>query len=199
MDIATLSRMIENLIRIGTVHDVDLAAPRCRVASGELITGWLPMPSQRAGTTRKWSPLTVGEQVIIVSPSGELAAGCVLPLGIFSDSIAPPSSSADVELTEYPDGAIIGYNHATHELSVGGINKLTIVATGDVCVDNDGDAIVNCKGALNATVGGKANVTANQIELDGGGVLDPVVTQKCACALTGLDHPMASTTVKASM
>ena len=199
MDIAQLSRMIENMIRIGTVLEVDLTAPRCRVKTGKLDTEWLSMPSRRAGQTRKWDPLTVGEQVIIISPSGGLESGLVMPMGIFSDTITPPSNSGDVEITQYPDGAVFSYNYSTSKLSITGINMLNVVASGDIQISNDGDAIVNCGGALNATVGGKATVKADLIELDGGGILDPVVTQKCSCALTGLDHPMASTTVKASL
>lgn len=191
--------MIENLVRVGTVHEVDLSAPLCRVASGELITGWLPMPSQRAGRTRKWCPLTVGEQVIVLSPSGDPAAGFVLPMGIFSDAITPPSDSADVELTEYPDGAVISYNHATHVLSVTGIDKLSIVASGDINITNQGNVAVNTSGTADVNAGGKATVKAKTIDLDGGGDLDPIVTKKCICALTGTPHPMASQTVKASI
>lgn len=199
MNIAQISRMIENMIRIGTVLEVDLTAPRCRVKTGDLETEWLRMPSRRAGQTRKWDPLTVGEQVIIISPSGVLESGLVMPMGIFSDAFTPPSNSGDVEMTQYPDGAVLSYNHSTSELSIAGIKMLNIVASGDIQIANDGDAIVHCKGALNATADGKATIKAALIDLDGGGILDPVVTKKCICALTGLPHPMASETVKASL
>jgi len=199
MNTAQLSRMIENIVRLGTVEEVDLSAPLCRIKTGELITDWLRMPSQRAGNTRKWSPLTVGEQVMILSPSGVLEAGVVIPMGIFSDAITPPSNSGDVEMTQYPDGAVMSYNHSTSELNITGIKMLNIAASGDVIVTNDGDLVAHCKGAANITADGKATVKANKIDLDGGGTLDPIVTQKCICSLTGLSHPMASTTVKASV
>ncbi|HCE7062829.1 phage baseplate assembly protein V, partial [Pseudomonas aeruginosa] len=41
-DFATLSRLIENLIRLGTIAAVDHAAQRVRVLTGDLLTGWLP-------------------------------------------------------------------------------------------------------------------------------------------------------------
>lgn len=198
MNYATLSRQIENMIRIGTVLEVNLSALRCRVKSGELETDWLHMPSQRAGSTRKWSPLTVGEQVIAISPSGVTEAGFVLPLGIFSDAITPPSNSADVELTEYPDGAIISYNHASHELSVTGIDKLTIVASGDINITNQGNTVVNTTGTADVTAGGKATVTADMIELNGGGAVKGCVQGDSVCAFTGLNHPHVSGTVKVS-
>jgi phage baseplate assembly protein V len=199
MNLPELSRLVANLIRIGTVHEVDLSAPRCRVASGELITDWLRMPSRRAGRTRKWDPLTIGEQVMIISPSGVIEGGFVIPMGIFSDAITPPSNSGDVEMTQYTDGETMSYNHATSELTISGIKMLNISASADVIITNDGDAVVTCGGAANITATGKASITGNHIELNGGGELDPVVTQQCICSMTGLSHPMASATVKASL
>lgn len=198
MNLATISRMIENLVRVGTVHEVDLSASLCRVASGELVTGWLPMPSQRAGSTRKWCPLTVGEQVIVLSPSGDPAAGFVLPMGIFSDAITPPSVSADEHVTLYPDGARLSYNHATHVLNIAGIKDLTIGATGNVNISNDGNSVVNTAGTVDVTAGGKATVTADVIELNGGGAVKGCVQGDSVCAFTGMPHPHISATVKAS-
>lgn len=196
MNIAHLSRIIENMIRIGTVLEVDLTKLRCRVKSGDLVTDWLRMPSRRAGHTRKWDPLTVGEQVMVISPSGVIEGGFVIPLGIFSDAITPPSASGDVELTAYPDGAVVSYNYNTSELSITGIKMLNIRASADVSIINDGDAVVNCKGALNATAGGKAVIKANKIDLDGGGQLFPALNCKAPCMLTGSDHVPVSENVK---
>lgn len=182
MNLANLSRMIENLVRVGTVLEVDLNSPRCRVKSGKLETDWLRMPSERAGATLKWDPLTVGEQVIILSPSGNPAAGFVLPMGIFSDAITPPSLSADVHMTKYPDGAIVSYNHATHALSISGIKDLGVTATGNV----------------NVTADGKATVTAPDIDLTDGNGSKGCVQGDSICAYTGVPHPHVSASVKAS-
>lgn len=176
MNIAVLSRQIENLIRIGTVIEVDLSKQRCRVKSGALETEWLAMPSIRAGATRKWSPLTVDEQVMILSPSGVIEAGIVLPMGIFSAATTPPSTSADVEMTEYPDGAVTSYNHTTHELTVGGIEKLNIVANTKVSVIAPEIEILSADGAPSSGV----------------------VTKDCTCSYTGAPHPQGSMTLKAS-
>jgi phage baseplate assembly protein V len=134
MDVAHLSRLIENLIRIGTVSAVDHAAARCRVASGELDTEWLPWIDRRAGATRTWDPPTVGEQVIVLSPSGEPAGGIVLT-GIFCAAHAAPSSSADEHVIDYPDGARIAYNHGTGALTASGIQTATIEAAVSVTLD----------------------------------------------------------------
>ena len=117
MDAATaeIIRQIQNLIRLGTIADIDHGAKRVRVNTGELKTGWLPWLVSRAGETRTWNPPTVGEQVAIFSTGGDLAAGIVMP-ALYSDDYDSPSSSANKHKTEYPDGAVIEYDHSAHTL-----------------------------------------------------------------------------------
>ena len=76
--IEELFRLIANLLRIGTVLDVDLTAARIRVRSGDLESTWLQWFELRAGTTKTWNPPTVGEQVIMLCPGGDPTAGVVL-------------------------------------------------------------------------------------------------------------------------
>lgn len=149
MNIAELLRLIHNLIRLGTIDQVDHETARVRVRSGGNLTGWLRWLSFRAGTTRDWDPPTVGEQVIIFSPGGDLSAGIVLT-GLNSNAHAAPSTDPDVWLREFPDGAVVEYNHETHalKLTLPGestmevISKLTTII-GDVRVNGnlfaDGD------------------------------------------------------------
>lgn len=111
MDLVELSRRLENILRIGTIHAVDHAAVKVRVKTGELITQWLPWIEQRAGQTTTWNPPTIGEQAIVFSPSGEPAGGIVL-VGIDSTAVQPPSHSPDDHVTRYPDGTLVRYDHA---------------------------------------------------------------------------------------
>lgn len=134
MDLAELSRLVENLLRIGTVAEVDHPAARCRVKTGGLLTGWLPFMPHRAGNTRTWDPPTVGEQVLVLSPSGEPAGGLVLT-GVYSAAHAAPSQSPDDHVIDYPDGARIAYNHATGALTATGIQTARIEAAASVTLD----------------------------------------------------------------
>ena len=113
---AEIFRRLENIIRHGTIAEVDHAAKRVRVQTGELLTGWLPWKVDRAGTTRTWNPPTVGEQVTILSPGGDLAAGVAMT-ALYSDEHDSPSTSANKHKTEYPDGAVIEYDHESHTLN----------------------------------------------------------------------------------
>lgn len=111
-----LIRRIENLVRAGTVAEVDLVGTRCRVQSGHLTTNWLNWYSIRAGAVRRWSPPTVGEQCIVLSPGGDTAGGLVI-YGFSSDANPASGDQASVDSTTYSDGAVISYDQASHTLT----------------------------------------------------------------------------------
>ncbi len=128
MNITDLLRRLENLIRLGTIAAVDHAAARCTVSTGGLSVPNLPWLALRAGDSSDWDPPTVGEQCILVAPSGEPALGIAL-VGLYSQQRPAPSNSATVRRRKYPDGAVIDYDHASHTLSAtlpaGGKAQLT--------------------------------------------------------------------------
>ena len=98
-DIVALSRLIENLIRLGSVAEVDHGSlqdkrpARVRIQSDALLTGWLHWTTLRAGTIRDWDPPTVGEQVLVLSSSGQTAHGIAIS-GLFSTLIPAKSDRA---------------------------------------------------------------------------------------------------------
>ncbi|NEM18714.1 phage baseplate assembly protein V, partial [Escherichia coli] len=108
-----LSRLIENLIRGGTIAEVDPAGPRCRVKSGKLLTGWIPYFQTRAGEDKEWDPVSVGEQCLLFSPSGLTSAGVAL-CGLYSDAFPAPDSKLTRRRRTYRDGAVVDYDTATH-------------------------------------------------------------------------------------
>lgn len=116
MNITDLLRRLENLIRLGTIAAVDHQAARCTVSTGGLSVPNLPWLALRAGDSSDWDPPTVGEQCILLAPSGEPALGVAL-VGLYSQQRPAPSNSATVRRRKYPDGAVIDYDHATHTLS----------------------------------------------------------------------------------
>lgn len=127
-DLATLARLIENLIRLGTIAAVQMKPPRVQVKTGSLTTAWLPWIAARAGADREWNPPTVGEQVILFSPSGQLGNGIVLT-GLFSDHIPPNCDREGLHRCTYRDGTVIEYDSIAHHLNVtlveGGTTNLT--------------------------------------------------------------------------
>lgn len=103
------------LIRLGTVASVDLGAGMCVIDVGDIRTPPIRWIEVRAGATRTWSPPSVGEQVVLICPYGELAGALALR-GINSDSAPPPGSTTE-EVTLYADGARIAYDPEAHRLT----------------------------------------------------------------------------------
>jgi phage baseplate assembly protein V len=70
-----LCRRVANLIRIGKIAEVDGA--QVKVQIGKVKTNWLPIVSM-AGDTSVWIPISIGEQVAVISPYGEMAQSFVI-------------------------------------------------------------------------------------------------------------------------
>ncbi|MRT03177.1 phage baseplate assembly protein V [Ewingella americana] len=132
-DLHDAMRLLRNLIRIGTVAEVDLAAGLCRVDTAGNTTNWLHWLASRAGRSRSWWAPSIGEQVLILSLGGELDAGFVMP-GIYSDDFPAPSASADAVHITFPDGAVIEYEPETGALLATGIKSATVNAAEKVAV-----------------------------------------------------------------
>ncbi|MGJ5823756.1 phage baseplate assembly protein V [Serratia sp. H402Y] len=122
-----IQRLVRNLIRIGTVSELDLERGRCRVATGGNLTDWLNWLTGRAGDARSWWAPSIGEQVLVLSLGGELETAFVLP-GVFSDAHPAPSASAQAAHIAFPDGAVLEYEPATGALKAAGIKSATIEA-----------------------------------------------------------------------
>lgn len=142
--LADLTRRLDNLLRLGTIAQVDHGDPEqgkqpaCRVQSGQVLSGWLPWFALRAAAVRNWSPPSIGEQCLVFSPSGDLAAGVVL-LGLNSAQHPAPSNTPTEERTQYADGTWVGYDMGSKEMTVmltaGG--KLILTAPGGVQINGN--------------------------------------------------------------
>ncbi|MDF9433024.1 phage baseplate assembly protein V [Chromohalobacter israelensis] len=161
-NVAELLRLIHNLIRLGTIDQVDHEASRVRVISGELVTDWLPWIEGRAGTTRDWDPPTKGEQVVVFSPGGDPAAGVVLT-GLYRRAHPAPANSGDVWQRVFPDGAVLEYDHAAHHLRASLPGSAGLTASGPVTVSADGAIEATTESTLTATAAGGATINANTL------------------------------------
>ncbi|RLM12569.1 baseplate assembly protein [Gibbsiella quercinecans] len=127
-------RLLTNLIRIGTISDVDTENGLCRVKTGELETTWLNWLTMRAGNARTWWAPSVGEQVIILSMAGELTTAFVLP-AVFSDANPAPSGSDSDLVVTFQDGARFSYSPENGELAIDGIKTAVFKASTGITLD----------------------------------------------------------------
>ena len=115
-DHSELLRLLLNLIRFGTIADIDHDAQRVRVHVGKNTTNWRPWISMRAGDAQTWFPPSLGEQVIVLSPEGDFTQAAILP-AIYSDKSTTPSTNPAHHTTRYADGAVVQYDRDSHILS----------------------------------------------------------------------------------
>ena len=169
-DLAALARLLENLIRFGVIAAVQMEPPRVQVTTGKLSTAWLPWLALRAGSDREWDPPTVGEQVILLSPSGQLANGIVVT-GVFSDHIPANGNRADLHRRTYSDGTVIEYDSVAHHLNAtlvdGGTTNL--ISTGGINLVGDithqGDYIQTGNQNITGRVDVSEDVVAAKVSL----------------------------------
>lgn len=175
-----LQQRIANVIRRGRIHSVDFeqSPPRVKVEYEKgAVTGWLPWISGRESSKHRtdWEPLAIGEQVIILSESGDLSSGVVVPS--LPDATSPvPSTSPDEHVSRYEDGTTFSYNRKTHTFSI----------------DVKGDVVVNATGDIKATATGDIIAKSSTIKMNGG---KGVVTGDCICPFTGCPHADVSAVV----
>lgn len=151
------------ILREGTVLSVDLAAGTVEIETGEVRTAPIRFSTGRSGDTRLWSPPSIGEQVLLLCPEGDLErAVCI---GAIPQDAFPPAGDSLTELILFADGAQLSYDPESHhlELALPGNATLAIRSTGGLSIDV-GSAEVAITG--NVTIDGDVEVTGT-IRADG--------------------------------
>lgn len=133
MDTAEINRRIENLLRLGTIHEVDHQTYRLRVKTGDLITDWLPWPADIGHNYKRWRPLRVGTQVILGSISGECEQALIIGM-LYTQSLDPPSTDEDKDLIMFDDGSSL--EHRSGNLNIISAGSLNITAAGAIKISS---------------------------------------------------------------
>lgn len=137
-ELTELMRRVANMIRPGMVHEVRHGSYAVRVKIGDLVTAWLTPLVERAGNNQSWNPLEVGEQVLVLSPDGNLSQGWVLPAG-YTDQHPQPDQNPDKTAYQFSDGALIEYDRKQHTLKaiLPSGAKTELISTGGITITGD--------------------------------------------------------------
>ncbi|WP_417842026.1 phage baseplate assembly protein V [Terasakiella sp.] len=162
--IQELERRLANLIRTGKIAAVDTDAARVRVRFGDNLSGWLPWLTTRAGADRDWWAPSTGEQVLILSPSGETDQGYVLP-SIYQTAHPAPSSDPMKHVKTYSDGTTVEYDRAAHHLVIDCVGDVTIKGATKLNVDFGSDITV--KSGTKVTVDAPESVVTGNLTVNG--------------------------------
>lgn len=152
-DLHETERTLGDIARLGTIASVDRATARCTVKIGDAVSGPIPWLARCGAPFKSWAPPAVGEQVLLICPEGEIAAGIAIP-GIVSTANPAPASDEAYSL-HFGDGAIVRYDPGSSALEItlpaGGTLALAapggVSITGDVAITGDLDVT----GAITAT------------------------------------------------
>ena len=156
MELAGLLRLLENVVRTGTVTEIDEGKWRVRVQSGELETTWLRWNAQRAGAFKVWVPPTIGEQVWFLCLGGNTDVAFIGGSLYSADNPAPGASRNEMVVTA-PDGAKFRYDAEVGALQVKGIKSAVVEASVKVTLDTPEVECTNLLTTrnLNVTEGGE--------------------------------------------
>lgn len=167
-----IMRLITNLIRTGTVSDVDTVNWLCRVKTGDLETNWINWLTSRAGNTRTWWQPSIGEQVVLLSLGGNLETAFALP-AIYSDAFPPPDYSENGSTTVFNDGGWFQYQPDTGQLLIKNIKSVRIEAADGIQLITDqlgvdaSQTLINSQTVINGAVTqGGGDMSSNGVIAD---------------------------------
>lgn len=107
-ELTDLKRRVANMVVVGKISHVDHKNARYRVKSGNLISDWIPDTQARAGKTCSYEGRDVGEQVVVISSSGDLSQGVIV--GSIHTDANQAADKGSIHRTIYPDGTTLEYD-----------------------------------------------------------------------------------------
>jgi phage baseplate assembly protein V len=143
------ARRLSNVARYGIIAEADYTgasagfpAIRVQLQDGEILSDWVPWFTPRAGKDRVWDPPEVGEVVMLLAPSGELANGVAIP-GLFSNGNAN-GDRAGLQRRTFDDGTVVEYDRQAHKLTIDATesNGQVVVKGQTVKVEASGEVTV---------------------------------------------------------
>lgn len=156
---ADINRRLENLIRFGKIKTVNPSnpIPLVTVDLDDIVTPEIRFFNARSGDDSTWDPPSLDEEVMVISPCGEIGPTSVVFYGLYNNEHPAPSDDLNKKIRVFADGCIIAYDIAAHHLSAilpsGG--KAIVTADGGITVN--GDTTING----NLQINGSTAMTGN--------------------------------------
>lgn len=150
--LSDLAKRLSNIIRIGTIFEINVQTAKARVKIGELETDFLPWANANSGSNNSWNPPEIDEQVIILSPSGDLSQAVILP-SLYKNNAS--DSDQNIKSITYQDGSKISFNVSSGTLDLDLKGNVTIKVVGNANIEGDN---INITGSSNITLDGNVDL-----------------------------------------
>ncbi len=159
-DLNELGRRLSNIVTLGTVETLEAEQALVTVRVGEIVTEPLPWLALKAGTDSTWWAPDPGEQVLLLSPDGEMNQAVAIA-GVYQAKHPAPGNNPNIARVQFEDGCSVQYDKDKHEL------KVDVNPSGATVVINSAASVtVNTK---------KAVVNSPKIDLGESSSLEPSV------------------------
>ncbi|WP_375646744.1 phage baseplate assembly protein V [Bartonella sp. TT29SHDZB] len=177
-EITDLKRRVANMVVVGKISHVDHKNARYRVKSGNLVSDWIPDTQARAGKTRSYEGRDVGEQVVVISSSGDLSQGVIV--GSLHTDANQAADKGSIHRTIYPDGTSLEYDDEQNTYGIhiksggkflltiadgvslkGDGGKLELTAPEGIKIVSESDINLNAKGNISLKAGGGVSLNSN--------------------------------------
>lgn len=151
-------RMIAAMLLPCYVVAVDLAAspPVCRVSTGDWTSTWVRWHGIAAGKARHWRAPSMGEQGVLLSPSGQAGMGTFVP-GLYGNAGPPPDNRDHVEVWRFDDGGSLVYDWKANTYTI-------TLPSGTVTIAVGGASAVVTDSAVTVTAGDIGLIGAVKID-----------------------------------
>lgn len=162
------------MLKFGFVSEVKPGFARVNFAQDGIVTDFLPVMVRKSKTDKESWQLEINEHVVCFMEvdviDGKVYESCDVGviLGVIpSDQDAPdPGEGPGKFRKKFSDGTVIEYDKESHELTTNVQGKLKATVTGDAELSAGGKASVSAS-QIEATASGTAKVTAPDITLQG--------------------------------
>lgn len=151
-ELSDLAKRLSNIIRIGTIFEINVQTAKARVKIGELETDFLPWANANSGNNNSWNPPEIDEQVIILSPSGDLSQAVILP-SLYKNNAS--DSDQNIKSITYQDGSKISFNVSSGTLDLDLKGDVAIKVVGNANIEGDN---INITGSSNITLDGNVDL-----------------------------------------
>ncbi|RSQ60928.1 phage baseplate assembly protein V [Acinetobacter baumannii] len=164
---ADINRRLENLIRFGKIKTVNPSKPipLVTVDLDDILTPEIRFFNARSGNDSTWDPPSLDEEVMVISPCGEIGPTSVVFYGLYNNEHPAPSDDLNQKIRVFADGCIIAYDSSAHQLSAilpsGG--KAIVTADGGITVN--GDTTINGNLQINGSTAMTGNNTVQGSQL----------------------------------
>lgn len=158
--ISNLESRLRTLAMAGSISHVKPGSSRVRVKLLDRVSAWMPLLMPAGKMLKVWWQPEVGDQVLVISPSGNADCGFAIA-GIYGGECGEPGTK-DTVVAEFKDGSRLEYNTAEHRLSVS-VNGDVDLACNNAAIDANSIDL----SAGSVSIGGGSVSISGNVQLDG--------------------------------